>query len=473
MAGFTEEGLVIPRQPEIIEDLVALEKIYIHPDVNTNPDELLGQLNNVWADRFRLVYEYIEAGYNQRRLSSATGRGLDELGIQKGISRLLASSSIVDITLEGINDIYVPSNSLVEDKVTKQRYLTQTAKRILNLSCIESVLTITTSAPSTAFTITINGTAYTRSTPGSGVVMATTLANLAGDINTAAIGITASSTDTTLTLVSSTATSFEVVANSSFSYTLIKSKVSAASLLKGSATAATPGLWNILTPVPGWNKAYPIIGSLVTGRDDEEDEDFRLRIRNSEGTGGKGTTRAVRIALENTTGVTHVAVEENITGATVSGIPPYAIYCIVEGGADQDIAKTIWETKGCNTNMKGAVSVDYTDEIGKIRTVLFDRPNPVPLEVKITWVSNSEETTPDDWEDTLKEAVADHINNLGLGIDVIPSKLFVPIYTSVSGIIVTLIELREVGSPTWSSTTKVISSNQYASCLASNVTLVP
>lgn len=472
MPGFSPEGLVIPRQPEIVADLIAEEKINIHPDVNTNPDEFLGQLNNVIANTLRVGYEYTEAAYSQQRLSSAVGRGLDEIGITKGISRLLASVSTVDVTLEGINDIYIPSNSLIEDRSTKQRYLTTSAKRILNLGCIGITVNITTSAPSTAFTITINGTAYTRSTPGSGVVMATTLGLLAGDINTAAIGVTASSTASSITVTSNTNTNFDLVVNSSFSYGIVKCKVNAFSLLKGSATAATPGDWGILSPIPGWNKVYPIIDTLVTGRNDEEDEDYRIRIRVSDGSGGKGTTRAVRIALENTTGVTHVNVEENTTATLVGGIPPYTLHCVVDGGTDQDIAKTIWETFGCVTPLVGAQTIIYTDENSIPRVVKFDRPTAIDIDVRITYVPYPEEPTPVDWQTTLKQAVADYINSLGLGLDVIPSKLYVPIYTAVSGIAVILIELKEHSSPTWGSSNITITASQFATVASlTNITV--
>jgi uncharacterized phage protein gp47/JayE len=164
MAGFSAEGLVIPRQPEIVADLIAEEQIQIHPNVNTNSDEFLGQLNNVLADRLRLNYEYLEAAYSQTRLSSAVGKALDELAIPKNVGRLAATQSSVDIILEGVNDTKIPSNSLVEDRSTKQRYLTQITKRILNTAAISVVVNITTSAPSTPFTITIDGIAYTRTT---------------------------------------------------------------------------------------------------------------------------------------------------------------------------------------------------------------------------------------------------------------------------------------------------------------------
>lgn len=470
---FTENGLVIPRQPEIISDLVVAEQINIHPNINVSPDTFLGENNQVMAELATLAYEYLEKAYNQTRLSSAEGRALDEIGILKGLSRLLASESTVDIVLEGLNDLYIPSNSLVQDKATKQRFLTLAAKRILNLGCISAVCNTTTSAPSTAFTITINGTPYTRSTPSSGVNMTTTLGLLAGDINTAAIGITATSTATSITLESPTNTPFDVTLNPSFIFGTVKVKVKAKSLLKGPDTAATPGDWGILTPVPGWAKTYPIMASAVDGRNDESDEDFRLRIANSDGSGGKGTTRAVRIALENTPGVTQVNVEENTTGVTAGGIPPYTMNCVVDGGLPADIAKVIWETKGSTTPMMGSQEVPYTDENSITRVVKYDIPTGVDIDVKITYTEYPEEPTPTDWQNTLKQAVSGYINNLGLGLDVLPSKIFPPIYNSVTGIAVQLIELKEHSSPTWGTATISISASQFAKVTAlTNILLV-
>ena len=134
----------------------------------------------------------------------------------------------------------------------------------------------------------------------------------------------------------------------------------------------------------------------------------------------------MRIALENTTGVTHVAVEENTQAYAVGGIPPYTIHCVVDGGFPADIAKTIWETIGCVTPMLGAEEVTYIDENSIPRVVKYDTPDPIDIDVKVTTISNSEEATPIDWQTTLKQAVADYINGLGLGLDVIPSKLHLP-----------------------------------------------
>lgn len=471
MAGFSAEGLVIPRQPEIVADLIAEEQIQIHPDVNTNPDTFLGQRNQVLASRMSTIFEYLEACYSQTRLSSAVGRGLDELGLQKNVSRLLASNSSVDVVLEGINDVYIPSNSLVEDSSTKQRFLTQEAKRILNIGCVGIILNITTSSPSTAFTITINGTAYTRSTPGSGVNMATTLGLLRDDINTAAIGVTASSTASSITLVSPAYAPFDVTTNSSFSFGTVKTKVKVNSLNVGSNTAATPGDWRILSPIPGWNKVSPIISTLTPGRDDELDEDFRIRIRASNDSLGRGTTRAVKTKLRNTVGVIHADVFENTTGVTVGTIPPYSIHCVVDGGTEQDIAKTIWETHG-HAHMIGDTSVNYVDEFAVTQLVKFSRPEALEVDIEITLVTFEEEVLTPDYVNVIKTAVVSFINSLGLGKDIIPSQLYVPIYNSVDGVNVTNIRVKPNGSGSFSTARFTINPDQYAHTATTNISII-
>lgn len=470
MTGFSPEGLVIPRQPEIIANLVAEENIYIHPDINTAPDTFLGQRNEVLANQITVIHEYLEACYSQRRLSSAVGRALDEIGLEKNVTRLLSSNSSVDVILEGINDTLVPSNSLVEDQSTKQRYLTQSTKRILNIGCIATTINTTTSAPSTAFTITINGTAYTRSTPGSGVNMTTTLGLLAGDINTAVIGVTASSTASSISLVSPTNTPFDVTTNSSFSWAIVKTKVKAVSLAVGSISAPTPGDWRILSPVPGWNKVSPLMSSASNGRDEELDEDFRIRIRASNDSLGRGTTRAVKTKLRNVPGVLHADVFENTTIVPIGSIDPYSIHCVVDGGDEEDIAQTIWETHG-HCHLMGDTSVNYIDEFGVTQLVKFSRPDAIDVDVRVTLVAFEEETLTPDYVNIIKNAVVSFINNIGLGKDIIPSQMYVPIYNSVDGVNVTNIEVKPNGSGSFSNARFTINPSQFAHTVVANVSI--
>lgn len=468
---FTENGLVIPRQPENIANLVAEQKINIHPNINVAPDTFLGERNSVLAEQITLIYEYIEDCYSQRRLSSARGKALDEFGLEKNVSRLLASESTVDVYLEGTNDVLVPLNSLVEDSSTKQRFLTQATKRISNLGCVGATLGITTSAISTAFTVTINGTAYTRTTPGSGVDMTVTLGLLRDDINTAAIGVTATSTGNSIVLVSPTNTPFDVIHNTSFAFTSVKSTVKVKSLNKGVASSPTPSAWRIMSPVPGWDTVSPIMATAVNGREDELDEDFRLRIRSSNDSLGRGTARAVKTKLRNVPGVTHADVFENKTILPVGALEPFSILCVVDGGDEQDIAQTIWETAG-HSHFNGDTSINYVDEFNVTQLVKFSRPEEVNIDIQITLVTFEEETLTPDHVNVIKNAVVAFVNNIGLGKDVIPSQIYVPIYNSVDGVNVTNIQVKPAGSGSYSSARFTIDPDQFAHTSVTNISVV-
>ena len=474
--AFTADGLVIPRLPEIVAELVSKEQINIHPNINTQSDVLLGQMNNVIADEIATVYEYLEYAYNQKRLQSAEGRGLDELGILKGITRLQASQSLVEIVLEGTEDTYIPSNALVEDSGStsnpKNRFLTQENKRIQASSSISTVFTINTSAPDTDFTITLDGVDYTQTSPPVDVVMADLLAVLADAINSVT-NISATSDATSITVTSDDYSNIVMEAGSAFDIGTVKSKVQVKSVLYGSTTAPTPSTsWRILSPVIGWAKAYPIMSSAQNGRDIETDTDFRIRIRTSASTAQRGTTRAVLSQLLNLTGVTHATVVENTTGAVVDGIPAYGLSCIVEGGSNEDIAKTIWETKGTCTPLLGEVHVDYVDEFGITRGIDFDRPTALNMDVQIVYEIYSEEELTDDFENVIKAAIVDYFSKLGLGMDVIPSKLYAPIYTSISGLNILSIVVREHGVGSYQSYKFPIASTQYAKVTVENIAVI-
>jgi len=464
--AFTADGLVIPRLPEIVAELVSNEQINIHPNINTQSDVLLGQMNNVIADEIATVYEYLEYAYNQKRLQSAEGRGLDELAVLKGISRLQASQSLVEVVLEGTEDTYIPSNALVEDSGStanpKNRYLTQANKRIQASSSISTVFIINTSAPSTDFTITLNGVDYTETSPSIDVNMPDLLAVLAGNIDEVT-NISAVSDNNSITVTSDDYSNIIMEAGTAFTIGTVKSKVQAKSVLYGSATAPTPSTsWKILSPVIGWSKTYPIMTSATNGRDVETDTDFRVRVRTSASTAQRGTTRAVLSQLLNLTGVTHATVVENTTGAVVDGVPAYGLSCIVEGGSNEDIAQTIWETKGTCTPLTGTVHVDYVDEFGITRGIDFSRPTAVNMEVKVWWVRNLEEESTVGFENIIKEVVAEYINSLGLGVDVIPSKIYVPIYTNITGYDIVGITVRELDVGSYQSNRFSIAPTQYA-----------
>ena len=68
------------------------------------------------------------------------------------------------------------------------------------------------------------------------------------------------------------------------------------------------------------------------------------------------------------------------------------------------------------------------------------------MDIEITLVTFEEEVLTPDYVNVIKTAVVSFINSLGLGKDIIPSQLYVPIYNSVDGVNVTNIRVKPNGS---------------------------
>jgi len=116
-------------------------------------------------------------------------------------------------------------------------------------------------------------------------------------------------------------------------------------------------------------------GALEIGLNGELDAQLRLRATKSTANRAKGFIDSLTGNLLNITGVTDARVYENYTDVIdADGIPAHGIWAIVEGGANTDIANTIYFTKNAGCDMKGAIAVDITTINGSIFTILFDRP---------------------------------------------------------------------------------------------------
>jgi hypothetical protein len=85
----------------------------------------------------------------------------------------------------------------------------------------------------------------------------------------------------------------------------------------------------------------------------------------------------------NLAGVSQAALFEN-TGNTVdgNGIPAHGMWLVVEGGANADIANTIYAKKSGGCDMKGAVTYHIPTPSGVDFVAKWDIPNPVTLYVK-------------------------------------------------------------------------------------------
>ena len=229
-------------------------------------------------------------------------------------------------------------------------------------------------------------------------------------------------------LVKSTATNatFQTVADATIPASG-QIDVEARSSVKGAILAPAGTLTKIDTPIYGWQTATNLLDA-TPGRDEETDEQLRLRRRASTSTPGQAIVDAIYGALTNIPSVLQARVYENDqdTVQPVTSLPPHSIYCIVEGGTDADILKTIWLKKTAGTTTYGTTSGTVNDSMGNPHTLKFSRPTSVNVYVTVNL--HTRPGWPTDGAQRIKDALtAWAVANQSIGEEVIQSRLFDPI----------------------------------------------
>jgi uncharacterized phage protein gp47/JayE len=115
--------------------------------------------------------------------------------------------------------------------------------------------------------------------------------------------------------------------------------------------------------------------AVTIGQNEETDAQLRVRRQRSVANSANGYLNGLLGLILSLDGVTDAALYENYTDVEDSdGIPPHAIWAVVEGGANQDIGETIYERKSYGCNMKGTVEVPIETASGQQFVAQFDRP---------------------------------------------------------------------------------------------------
>ncbi len=170
----------------------------------------------------------------------------------------------------------------------------------------------------------------------------------------------------------------------------------------------------IVTVIPGWDTVLnPQPGA--TGQDVETRLAFELRRRESVALNGNGSVGAIYANVFDVEGVIDCIVAENTADipkliGNVS-LSPHSVYVSVVGGADLDIARAIASRKSAGCDMNGNTSYELKDEItGARQTITWERPETIRFGVQVIIVVK--DTTPDDIEDRIKDAV---VSNFDVG----------------------------------------------------------
>lgn len=173
--------------------------------------------------------------------------------------------------------------------------------------------------------------------------------------------------------------------------------------------------------------------TFVVGRNRETDEELRARTRQTYTAGGSATVDALLSALVNDIDdVISATILENDTGSSAvppngtNSLPEYSFEAVVYGGADQDVAEAIFDTKAVTardvggyhgSNVTKSVVSDVNDDSYDVN---FTRPTEINLYITVDIVVDGTYVGDDDIKDEIVNYIGgtDTDGNKVLGTDV-------------------------------------------------------
>jgi hypothetical protein len=269
----------------------------------------------------------------------------------------------------------------------------------------------------------------------------------------------------------------------------------------GALTLAIGALDTVASNVIGWTNVTNAAIQYYTGTAVQTDNAARIYRRNTLFAQGTAISGAIIAAVSAVPQVTSVFFQENDTDATLTiptTVPPIygvsmvanSIYVVVAGGGASPstaflaaVAAAIDGAKsaGCayNNGLGVNQSVVVTDPYsGQAKTVLFDTPNLIPIEVIVYASAGSSVVNP---TLAIQQAIVDYANGvlsngnpgLTVGMSVSPYELAGAIAVENPGIYVSNIKIAPVSTGTYVEVPIVMNPYQQATIAIGNISVEP
>lgn len=435
--GVTDEGFVLKRLQDILTEqrayAVTLFQDLVSPGdvVDTSDSSALGRLINMDAFGDADLWEVAQMVYSAFDPNSATGTALDNLVQYGGISRQGASYSTAIGLFQGTNGVLLNAGQTVSAPITGNQFTTVDTIAFSPTQASGISVEVLTISNSTAYTITYTTSSTTTVTitytSDGSATQSEILNGLLALIN-ADPNLDGTLSGNTLIVDKSdvfAASNFSVTAN--LNITKVKKTGNLQAVVIGDIEQEANTITQIVTPVLGWDSVTNPLAS-SPGRLEETDEELRLRFRNTKLDRSTNLLDSLYAALINLEGVQEVAIYENDTSVTDSnGVLGHSFLPVVLGGSSQAIAEAIWENKPIGILSQGNTVVTITDTQGFLHDIGFERPSPVNIYIIIN-LTTDPTSYPGDGDNQIKQYIIDYASeNIGVGDDVIWSRLFTPI----------------------------------------------
>lgn len=442
--GLTNKGLKIKRLSDIKTEIETTLRAKLGNTINLLPQSVLGQLVGVFAEREALIWELIQAVYNSQYPPTADGISLDLCAALTGHTRLNAVKSTGEIYCTGVETTLIPQGSIVSVVNNPDiKFETIIGAEIgAGVDCVQKI-TFSNVPTGGYFTLVYSGEITTEldyTTDADDVAAAlNALVGLSGVTVTGnfSIGFTitfsgsdgqkpqpllAYETNTLHMGGVNTAVTFTMLTDGEYPHVEIPIQA-----VKAGALPAYAGTITVIeTPVAGWYTCTNLV-DVIIGRNIETDAEFRLRREQTLAYPGSCTDDAIYSKLRAINEVAAVRVISNREMFPDSdGRPPKSFECIVKGGDDNKIAKTIWDNCPSGIEPYGSVHVVVVDSQGFNQDIYFSRPVDVNIYLEIDLEIDTAKY-PDNGDDAITESILTYAGNtFSIGDDVITDWLYCP-----------------------------------------------
>ena len=176
----------------------------------------------------------------------------------------------------------------------------------------------------------------------------------------------------------------------------------------GAITNAEEGEITEVVSVPENFGSFKNVTSAEGGQDLETLEEGRKRFFNGANANTAWNKDGIESALANLRGVTSVRAIVNNTDNLINGQNRRSVHCVVEGGIEIEILKTIYKKVLPATYYFGSIRKNVTAANGELIEVAFDRPTEVKIDIKIEILGESNVTE-------AKNCIAEYFKTVGVG----------------------------------------------------------
>jgi hypothetical protein len=498
----TETGFTKKTFEELKAYYETVLKSIFGKDIDLDPEQAAGQLLDDLASTEAQLWDIAQDIYTSNDLNKAVGVALDNnVGSLLGILRQDATKAKVqNVVLYGSEGTVVTTGKRARNSTnvdSERVYFELDANAtITQTACRDARLSIDFDVTNT-YTLTIDGTAYNVGVQANAgdVADAMVVELLAGGFNAEKV-FDADNNPLIRVFygdgVEGASATFDLQGTSNLVVEEFGSPGNFTALREGFVSVGEGFISEIATGQSGWARVYNIDPKVVgTGTGVELDPEYRARLAIGASATGFATENAIRKwVLNQIPSVSACVVASNRTltpfaaGAPTNSQPGKSFQTYVDGvgplsGAptedQQVLAEAIFEAAPAGIEIFGTEGpIEVEDDDGQLQPVYYSTIQGISIDVHVGRVLYEEfNDYPADGDDLIKDALITYArDNWGLGKDVIPSRLIVPIYNNVSGIGSMVISARINGSgDPFSTDTIPIGSASVATLDIANITL--